>query len=66
MSISRFIVGIFFMVLGIFLIVLSFTKGWIILAYGIPCLVLGFIIFLNKKEDFIEQRKDLNKLKVKK
>lgn len=54
------------MVLGIFLIVLSFTKGWIILAYGIPCLVLGFIIFLNKKEDFIEQRKDLNKLKVKK
>lgn len=65
MSISRFIVGLFFMIFGIFLIGLSFSKGWIILIYGIPCLILGFVIFLNKKEDFIEQRKDLNKWKSK-
>jgi hypothetical protein len=35
------------------------------LIYSIPILIIGLVIILNKKEDEIEQRQDLNKLKIK-
>ena len=46
--------------LGLFLIGLSFfvkEDSWVALMYGIPMLIIGIVIFLNKKEDVIEQIK---------
>ena len=47
-------------VVGLFLIGLSFfvkEASWVALLYGVPLLIVGIIIFLNKKEDVIEQVK---------
>ena len=47
---------------GVGLILISlFSKTnsfWVALIYGIPILILGIIILLNKREDKIEKRKD--------
>ena len=53
--ISRTITGISMIGLGLFLIGLSFFTSFLLLFYGIPILILGVIIFFNKKEDKIEQ-----------
>ena len=59
--ISRTITGTVMIVLGLFLIVLSFfitTEAlWVTLIYGIPLFILGFFILFNKREDEIEQIK---------
>jgi len=61
-KISRTITGTIFIILGIFLITLSFflhEAQWVPLIYGIPFLIIGIFIFFNKKEDNIERRKDM-------
>jgi hypothetical protein len=63
MNISQLIIGIVFCVVGLFLIILSFFGFWPVIFYGIILLVLGGVILLNKNEDKIEERKDLNKKK---
>ncbi len=64
--VSRAITGGALIIAGLILIVISLFTVFTILIYGIPLLVVGLIIFLNKKEDEIEERKDLNKTKNKK
>ena len=66
MNTGAIIAGIFFALLGIFLIGLSFFEGFYILIYGIPVFVIGVWLLFNKNEDRIENRKDLNKKKGKK
>ena len=56
----QIIVGTILMIVGMFLIGLSFFVKealWVPLMYGIPMLIIGIVIFLNKKEDVIEQIK---------
>ncbi len=60
MNLSRLITGIVMIVGGLFLIILSFfvkEASWVALMYGIPILIIGVFILLNKKEDKIEQIK---------
>lgn len=52
-------------ILGLILTILAFFKSLFILIYGLPILVLGFLIFLNKKEDDIEEIKYSGKLNKK-
>jgi len=59
---SRTLTGAIIIVLGLFLIAVPFIFGaksamvsWF---YGVPLLVIGFVILFNKKEDKIERRKD--------
>lgn len=66
-SIRRKIIGLIFVIAGFILIVVSaLFLSRVLVFYGIPALILGIIIFFNKGEDKIEERKDLNKSKVKK
>ena len=54
------IVGMILSIIGLFLIGLAFFVNealWVPLMYGIPLLIIGIVIFLNKKEDVIEQIK---------
>jgi hypothetical protein len=59
-KVSRTITGILGIILGTFLILLSFTNPWV-LFYGIPVLVVGIFILFNKKEDEIEKIKGAKK-----
>jgi ABC-type bacteriocin/lantibiotic exporter with double-glycine peptidase domain len=53
---SRMVTGILMVIFGIFLIL--FVKELILLfIYAIPIIIIGFIIFFNKKEDDIEKIK---------
>jgi len=54
---SRTITGVIFVVAGLVLAVIAPWAKFITLIYGIPLLILGFFILLNKKEDKIEQIK---------
>ena len=45
------------MLLGLFLIVISVSKEFEILIYGIPIFIVGIFILFNKKEDEIEKIK---------
>ena len=56
-TLSRTITGILAMLLGLFLIVISVSKEFEILIYGIPIFIVGIIILFNKKEDEIEKIK---------
>ena len=65
---SRTLTGAIMIFAGLVLIVLPFFLSeksvfftWI---YGIPILVIGIFIFLNKAEDKIEQIKSKKKLKI--
>jgi len=42
-------------ILGMILVGISFFTSFVILIYAIPILIIGIIIFFNKKEDKIEQ-----------
>ncbi len=65
MEIIKLITGVILIILG-FAFLTSNFMGNMNLVYGIILLVLGFFILLNKKEDQIEQRKDLITKKEKK
>ncbi len=58
---KRFIGGLIVLVVGLFLSLMSvFSKGdgrFVWLFYGIPLLIIGFFILLNKNEDKIESIK---------
>jgi uncharacterized membrane protein HdeD (DUF308 family) len=60
--ISRTITGLVMILVGIILVgVFIFVKkegAFVALIYGIPLLIVGIFILLNKKEDKIERRKD--------
>tara|TARA_Y100000310_G_C20688619_1_gene820722 strand:- start:1227 stop:1421 length:195 start_codon:yes stop_codon:yes gene_type:complete len=53
-TLSRTITGVFLIILGIVLIVVSVFFDYWTLAYAIPSLIIGFFIIFNKKEDEIE------------
>jgi membrane-bound ClpP family serine protease len=65
-SLSRLITGLLFLIAGIVFIILAVTISWIMLIYGIPFFLIGLFILLNKNEDKIEKRKDLNEREYKK
>lgn len=67
-TISRTITGGILILAGIILsfIPVFLNEAWPTLIYGIPLLIIGFVILFNKGEDEIERRKDLNKSKNKK
>ncbi len=59
---SRLITSIVMMVVGLSLIILFFfikKDSWVALIYGIPIFIIGIVIFFNKKEDKIEQIKQV-------
>ena len=56
-AVSRTITGIVTIILGIYLIVISFLEEYWILIYGIPIFIVGIFILFNKKEDQIEKIK---------
>ena len=60
MNISQAIGGILMILAGSALIVVSIVY-WIIapLFWGIPLLIMGIVIFFNRKEDSIEQIKKI-------
>lgn len=62
---ERVIIGSIILGLGIIWTVVCFFTLLIMLIYSIPLIIIGLIIILNKKEDEIEQRQDLNKIKTK-
>jgi len=62
---ERIILGGIIFGLGIIWTVICFFTLLIMLIYSIPLIIIGLIIILNKKEDEIEQRQDLNKIKTK-
>ena len=62
-SLSRLISGIVFILAGVFFIVLAFYEVWWVFFYGLIPIILGIVILINKNEDKIEERKDLNKTK---
>lgn len=53
---SRTITGSLAILLGLYLTIRGFSEHWILL-YGIPTLIIGIVIFFNKKEDNIEKIK---------
>ena len=54
MHISQLIIGIIFIIGGAILTVVAFFVGLFVLIYGLPLLVIGIVILLNKKEDVVE------------
>jgi hypothetical protein len=60
-TLSRTITGIPTIILGLFLIILSFSKELWVLIYGIPIFIIGIFILLNKNEDKIESIKTKEK-----
>lgn len=63
---DRLIIGWIILCLGIIWTVVCFFTLLIMLIYSIPLVIIGIVIILNKKEDEIEERQDLNKIKIKK
>ncbi len=65
MNTSSLITGIVMVVLGFILIIVpifySEVPAFVFLMYGIPLFIIGIFILFNRKEDSIEERKDLLK-----
>lgn len=57
--ISRTITGMALVLFGVILMIVSIFSSFVFLVYGIIILAIGIVIFFNKSEDKIEQRKDL-------
>jgi len=55
-TVSRNITGTLAVILGVCLIMISFSEPGILI-YGIPILIIGIFILFNKKEDDIEKIK---------
>ena len=54
MHLSQLIIGIIFTIGGLILTIVAFFAGLFVLIYGLPFLVIGIVILLNKKEDVVE------------
>ena len=59
-TLSRNITGTLAIILGLILIIISFSALGILM-YGIPIFVIGIFILFNKKEDEIEKIKNKEK-----
>ena len=55
-TLSRIITGPLAIILGLYLIIISFSEPWLLI-YGIPIFIVGIFILFNKKEDDIEKIK---------
>ncbi len=55
-TLNRTITGIILIVIGIVLLVIGYFIPYLLI-YGIPSLIIGVFIYLNKKEDDIEEIK---------
>jgi len=64
-TLSRTLTGSVMIILGLVLSIIGFffVVAWF---YGVPILIIGIFVFLNKKEDKIEERKDLRQMKGRK
>ena len=60
---SRTLAGGIMIVMGLFLVALSFFITYGLLIYGFGLLILGVFVFLNTKEDKIEKIKSGRKNK---
>ena len=56
-TLSRTITGGLMIIAGLVLIGISFFTSFAVLIYGLPVLIIGVVIFLNKAEDKIEGMK---------
>ena len=65
-NLSRLIIGIVFILFGIGIAFAGFFTSKFLLIYSVILIGVGIWILLNKNEDKIEERQDLNKLKTKK
>jgi len=54
MHLSQLIIGIIFALGGLALTIVAFFVGLFLLIYGLPLLLIGLFILLNKKEDVVE------------
>jgi|TARA_Y100000310_G_scaffold345555_1_gene466541 uncharacterized membrane protein len=54
---SRTITGALATLFGLILIALGILKDPGVLVFGIPIVIIGIVIFFNKKEDVIEEIK---------
>ncbi len=54
---SRTITGGVMILMGFILVCVALLKVIWVLIYGVPILIIGFFILLNKKEDKIEEIK---------
>lgn len=54
MHISQLIIGTIFILGGLILTVVAFFASLFILIYGLPILIIGLVILLNRKEDVVE------------
>ena len=64
-TLSRTITGGAMVLGGLVLIVLSFFVSFFLLIYSIPILIIGFFILFNKREDAIEEIKNMKSKKLK-
>jgi len=64
-TLSRTITGGVMVLGGLVLIVLSFFASFFLLIYSIPILIIGFFILFNKREDAIEEIKNMKSKKLK-
>ena len=54
MHLSQLIIGIVFILGGLALTIVAFFASLFILIYGLPLLIIGIVMLLNKKEDVVE------------
>ena len=54
MHLNQLIIGGVFTLGGLALTIVAFFVGLFILIYGLPLLLIGIFILLNKKEDVVE------------
>ena len=54
MHLSQLIIGIVFIVGGVALTIVAFFATLFLLIYGLPLLVIGIWMLLNKREDVVE------------
>ena len=55
---SRNIAGIIITTIGVYVSIKNFAENYLVtLLYGMPLIILGIFMFINKKEDKIEKIK---------
>ncbi len=64
-GVVRILTGIGLCTFGIAMTLIAIFSVWWLILYGIPSIIIGIVLFFNKSEDRIEERKDLNKMKDK-
>jgi len=60
-KVIRIVTGIGLCMFGVAMTLAAIFSVWWLILYGIPSIIVGIVLFFNKGEDRIEERKDLNK-----